>query len=125
MGKHQTITVLILGLLVSSCASDGTLAGKSKPLDKETTRLALCEGAQKVDLAWHVISAASTVIPADASAVEATFITTVGFKAGLPDAAGPGTICAKEYSGDLDVAINTAILATINISKLIQAWSTK
>ena len=118
--------ILLVGLVaLTSCAADGSLANKSKPIDKEQTRLALCEGAQKVDIAWHAISSASTVIPPEASAVEATFITTVGFKPGLPDAAALNTVCAKQYTGDLDVAINTAILATVNISKLIQAWNTK
>lgn len=122
----QKLIGLITVLLLAGCAADGTLASKSKPIDKEQTRLALCEGAQKVDIAFGVINASAPgVIPPDVVAAEAAFITTVGYKPGAPDAAGPGTVCAKQYSGDLDVAINTAVLATVNISKLIQQLQDK
>lgn len=116
--------LLGLGLLVSSCAVDGGLAFKSKPLDKEATRLAICQGAQKVDIAFWTISAASPdLIPSKVMDVEGGIVTDVGFQPGKPDAASLGSICAKVYSGDLDVAINTAILATANISTIIRAWS--
>lgn len=116
--------VIIIGILVflAGCASDGSIATGDRPLDKERTRLALCEGAQKLDIAFQVIHQASPeLIPEHVVLGEAAFIRTVGFEPGSPATASPGSVCAKEYSGDLDVAINTAILATVNISKLIQA----
>lgn len=116
--------LLGLELLVSSCAADGGFASKSKPLDKEATRLAICQGAQKVDIAFWAISAASPgTIPSKVMDVEGGIIADAGFQPGKPDAASPGSICAKVYVGDLDVAINTAILATANISTIIRAWN--
>lgn len=125
--RNQTravISGLLVGCLLSGCASDGGLSGKDRPVDKEATRLALCSGAQKIDLAFSSIAQSNPgLFPIEAVAVESTFIKTVGFQPGKPDAASAGTVCAKQYSGDLDVAINTAVLATVNISKLIQAWN--
>ena len=95
-----------LSLLLSGCAADGSFASKSKPLDKEATRLAICEGAHKVDIAFWTISAASPrLIPANVMDTEGAVIGTLGFSAGKPDEAGVSTICAKVYTGNLDVAI--------------------
>lgn len=121
--RNQTPAIL-LACLLSGCAADGGLAGKSRPIDKEATRLAVCQGAQKIDLAFSAIVQSSPgLIPPEAIAVESTFISTVGFQPGSPQAASPGSACAKQYTGDIDVAINTAVLATVNISRLIQAWN--
>lgn len=124
MRRNSSILICLLGLLVSSCASNGGLAGKDKPLDKEATRLAICEGAHKIDLAFWIIAGASPgLIPGQAMDVEGALIATVGFKAGSPDVASQNTVCTKTYTGDVDVAINTAIIATANISRIIQAWN--
>ncbi len=123
MSKEQKAIVVLVGLALANCASDGGFASKTKPLDKEATRLAICEGAHKVDLAFWTIAAASPgLIPPKVLDIEGGVITDVGFQPGKPDAAGPSTVCSKQYTGDLDVAINTAILATANISTIIRAW---
>ncbi len=124
MNKRSLILVLSSQLLLlASCTSTGQLATSGKPLDKEATRLAICEGAQKVDIAFQTIAgAAPGLIPAQIMDTEGAVIGVLGFQAGSPDAASPSSVCAKLYSGDLDVAINTAILATVQISKLIQTW---
>ncbi len=126
--RHSLInSVLGLGvvLALSSCAADGGLASKTKPLDKEATRLAFCDGAQKVDIAfWSISKSSPGLLPGQALDAEGAFIGTLGFQASSPASASPNTICAKVYTGDLDVAINTALVATVNISRLIQAWNT-
>lgn len=127
MGKHQINSSLILaavGLLgLSGCASDGGFASGSKPLDKEATRIAVCTGAQKIDIAfWAINTSAPGVIPPNVMDVEGTAIATLGFQAGNPNPAAVNTVCAAVYTGNLDVAINTAIIATVQISKLIQTW---
>ncbi len=115
--------VVLAGLGLAGCASDGGFASKTKPLDKEATRLAICEGAHKVDLAfWTIAGASPGLIPSKVMDTEGGVIVAVGFQAGKPDGASPGTVCAKVYMGDLNVAINTAILATANISTIIRAW---
>lgn len=116
--------VLICGLLVlTGCAADGTIASGSKPLDKNQTRLAMCEGAQKIDIAFQTIAKNTPgVIPANVMDAEGAVIDTVGFTPGSPDAARAGSVCATVYSGNLDVAINTAIVAITNVSGLIKNW---
>ncbi len=120
----QRAISILAALLLAGCAADGGFASKSKPLDKEATRLAFCDGAQKVDVAFWAISKSSPgLLPGQALDAEGAFIGTLGFQAGSPAAASPNTICAKVYAGDLDVAINSALIATVNISRLIQAWN--
>lgn len=110
-------------LLLSSCASDGSLASDSKPLDFEQTRLAMCEGAQKVDIAFQTIATAIPgKIPSKVMDAEGGFIFDVGFSPGNPAPAKPGSLCASVYTGDLNVAINTVIATVTNISLLIQKW---
>ncbi len=119
----KLVSVGLVGLLLSGCAADGGLATKTKPLDKEQTRLAVCEGVQKIDIAFQAIAkAAPGVIPGNVSDVEGTIVNTAGFTPGSPDSARTGTVCAKVYVGDLDVAINTAVIAITNISGLIKNW---
>lgn len=106
----------LLAALLSGCVG--------KPLDKEATRVAMCSGAQKIDLAfWAIAQASPGLIPGHAMDAEGAFVGTLGLKAGNPDPASSGSVCAKIYTGDVDVAINTAVLATVNVSRLIQARS--
>ena len=122
MVKHQLLS-LVLTLSLAACASDGGFASKEKPLDKEATRLAMCQGAQKIDIAFQTIAqSAPGVIPPNVMDTEGAVIATVGFQPGKPDPARDGSVCAKVYTGDLDVAINTAIAAVTNISVLIKNW---
>lgn len=125
ISQKLSLSLILAGaaLLVSGCAADGTLAGKSKPLDFEQTRTAVCEGAQKVDIAFQTIATAIPgKIPAKVMDAEGGFMYDVGFIAGNPAAARDGSICAKIYAGDLNVAINTVIATVTNISVLIQTW---
>lgn len=113
----------VLSLSLSGCAADGTLAGKDKPVDKEQTRVALCDGAQKVDIAFQTIARnAPGVVPPKVMDVEGTTAHDLGFTPGSPAAARDGSICATVYTGNLNVAINTAIAATADISALIAKW---
>lgn len=115
--------MLGLGLLCSSCTADGSLAGKGKPLDFEQTRVAMCEGAQKVDIAFQTIAAAVPgKIPPKVMDSEGGFMYDAGFTAGNPAPARDGSLCAKVYAGDLNVAINTVIATVTNVSVLIQTW---
>lgn len=117
---------LALGLSLVSCAADGGLAGKGKPLDFEQTRLATCEGAQKIDIAFQTIATAVPgKIPSKVMDAEGGFIYDVGFIAGNPAPARVGSLCAAVYAGDLNVAINTVIATVTNVSVLIQQWSAK
>lgn len=119
----QLLAAGLVSSLLANCAADGGFASKSKPLDKEQTRLAVCDGAQKIDIAFQTIAAASPgLIPANVAESEKAFVLSLGYKAGLPDAASAGSACAKVYAGDLDVAINTAILVITNVSQLIKTW---
>lgn len=117
------LTASLAALILSGCAADGSLAGKNKPVDKEQTRVAICSGAQKVDLAFQTIAKnAPGVVPPKVMDVEGTSAHDLGFTPGDPAAARDGSLCAKVYVGDINVAINTAIVATADISALIAKW---
>lgn len=108
---------------LAACASDGGLAGKDKPVDGQKTRAAVCDGAQKIDLAFQAIAiAAPGVIPPKIMDGEGAAIDSIGFKPGKPDPARDGSLCAKVYNGDLNVAINTAIQVTIDVTALLAKW---
>lgn len=123
MRQLSIILSAALVLSLSGCAADGTFASKTKPVDKEQTRVAICSGAQKVDLAFQTIAKnAPGVVPPKVMDVEGTSAHDLGFTPGDPAAAREGSLCAKVYVGDINVAINTAIVATADISALIAKW---
>lgn len=109
--------------LLGSCAADGSFATGGKPLDKEQTRLALCTGAQNVDIAFQTFARNEPgIVTPNVMNVEGAIIDGVGFKPGLPDPARDGSICAKVYLGDIQVALNTLIIAIESVSGLIKNW---
>jgi hypothetical protein len=118
------ITTTIAALALCACTTTGQVASKTNgPVDKNVTRLALCSGAQKVDIAFQGIAiAAPGVIPAKVMDAEGAAADGLGFVPGKPDAARDGSLCAKVYAGDVDVAINTAIKAAMDITALMAKW---
>lgn len=124
MEKRQILPILGLGLLLlSSCASDGGLAGEDKPLDFEQTRLAICKGAQNIDITFQAIAkAVPGKIPAHVMDAEGGLLYDIGFNSGDPSPAREGSLCASVYAGDLNVAINSVISTVTSVSSLIQKW---
>lgn len=114
---------LLVVLLASSCAQDGSLAGRGKPVDFERTRVAMCKGAQSIDVTFQTIGkAAPGRIPSKVMDAEGNLIYDIGFAAGDPSPARDGSLCAAVYVGDLNVAINTVIATITNVSVLVQKW---
>lgn len=116
------ITIIVVMVLVA-CASDGSLAGKGKPVDKEQTRVAVCDAAQKVDIAFQGIAkAAPGVIPPKVMDGEGAALDLLGYAPGRVGEARVGSLCAKVYNGDVNVAINTAIQVAIDVTPLLAKW---
>lgn len=126
MNRHQLYiagSILLASFALTACAADGGVAGNGKPIDKEQTRVASCDGAQKFDIAFQgLATAAPGVIPAKVMDVEGGVMDGLGFAAGKVATARDGSMCAKVYAGDINVAINTAIKAAADIAGLIAKW---
>lgn len=108
---NRSLIILAICIALASCASDGTFASKSKPVDKAVTLEATCGGITKADVAFQAfVHARPDVIDPNGLAVEKAIMTSIQ------------PFCVAPYRGDLDAATNVAINALIQISTLLATW---
>lgn len=109
---RKTFTALsllsLLSLLVSSCASDGGFAGREKPLDKQATLDAACQGLRYADTAFQALVAAKPDL-----------VDEQGMRIQRAVMQGAEQVCQAEYTGDRDLAVNVAIAALVQVSSLL------
>ena len=103
--------VLVVGLSLTACASDGGFAGKDAPLDRRVTLERTCEAVKVADIAFQaLVKAKPELIDANGLAVEAAIMETVR------------PICVSGFSGNMDEALSVALAAMVQVSALLQNW---
>jgi len=119
-------SAILVALSMAACSSDGKLANKDKPFDKQVTLTAVCSGIVKANEVFQTLAATLPgVIDQNGMDFEGALLDTVGLSANVspPKPPRPGSVCASPYAGDLNVALNAAITASVNITKLLATWN--
>lgn len=128
MNRQQLFTlsgILLATAALSACAADGTFAGNGKPVDKQATISATCDGIAKANIAFQTFAASAPgMIDANGMAVEGAAVASVGLDTDPSAAPKPGSVCAKPYVGDLAVAENAALTTLIKVTQLLATWKT-
>lgn len=107
----QGVSSIVLLIFLAACASDGTLAGKDKPLDRQATLEATCDAIKTADAAFHaLVKAKPELVDANGLLVEMGIMRTIA------------PVCAPEFKGDVEDAMRVAVTALVQISTIMEDW---